>query len=67
MLNFDSSKINRIYSKFENNSEIFSESVVQRVQAVSATIYTPLGVALNILLLALITFCKHDEIKAYKM
>jgi hypothetical protein len=44
-----------------------SDSVIQRVVAISAAIYTPIGIALNILLLALILFVKHDEIKNYKM
>jgi hypothetical protein len=43
------------------------ESVVQRVCAISAAIYTPISIALNILLLVLIKVCKNNGIKDYKM
>jgi hypothetical protein len=49
------------------NIASITDSIVQHVQAISAAIYTPIGIALNILLLTMILFVKHDAIKNYKM
>jgi hypothetical protein len=46
---------------------MITDSKVQRVTAIAAAIYTPVGIALNFLLLALIRFCKNDAIKNYKV
>jgi hypothetical protein len=56
-----------ILSWYFNILYYISESVVQRVSATAAAIYTPIGLALNIILLLLIGYCKNDDIKKYKM
>jgi hypothetical protein len=66
MLNFYSGMIYKIL-EFIFICWMISDSTVQRVTAISAVIYTPVGIGLNILLLALIIFFKHDAIKDYKV
>jgi hypothetical protein len=47
--------------------EYILESYVQRWQVIATTIYGPLGLLLNFLLLFIIKFCKYDELKNYKV